>query len=147
MTSVIDNIADELIRRVKEQTAASEFAFNMAYPPRRIAHPLKKYLVTVQDRGAKPEAGFIGGRVGEGLRGALYEAEISLRVYAPAGTSGAALLRASSLLADAAERADQGRLIRGIELSGIAYDDSARTLYRDIALSLSMALSEEVDDD
>ena len=143
MTSTIDNTIDELMRRVKKRAAVSEFAFVAAYPPGPAPFPVAKYTVTAHSSGVKAGEYFIGDRVRGSDRGAVYEARLSLRVYAPAKTSGAALLRASALLADALERSDCDRLIQSVELGAIGYDDSTRSLYRDIDAGLCLVLSEE----
>ena len=71
----------------------------------------------------------------------LIEAQLKLRVYAPEGSSGSALLRVSAIIADALERADSDGLLREVSLSGIGYDESAHSEYRDISARLQMLLS------
>jgi hypothetical protein len=147
MTSLIDHTIDELIRRVKAQEILSGFAFMMAYPPRRLPNPIKKYLIAVGNGGVKESDVFIGGSVGRGRRGKLYETELSIRVYAPQNSAGSALLRVTSLVADALERADADGLLRGITLSGIVYDTVARTVARDVKAKLELLLYEEAADE
>jgi hypothetical protein len=147
MTSLIDNTIDELIRRVKAQENLSGFAFTMGYPPRKLPNPIQKYLVCVDNGGVKISDIFIGGSVGRGRRGKLYETELTLRVYAPGYTAGSSLLRATALLADALERADTDGALRGISLSGIVYDTTARTVAREVKARLEYLLYEEAADE
>lgn len=147
MTSSADNTIDELIKRVKASTVLSGFVFASEYPPREMPNPIAKYIVAVGNTGVRTAYRFIGDRVTGERKGALYEAALRLRVYAPEDSSGAALLRATSLLADAVESADTERALRELSLSGITYDTAARTVYRDLNLKLCYVLSEEAEHD
>lgn len=147
MTSLTDNTIDELIKRVKTIAAVSDFVYTAEYPPREMPNPIGKYVVTVGNTGVRASRRFIGNRAADDRRGVLYEVTVRMRVYAPEESSGAALLRASSLLADAVDQADTDRMVQDIALSGIVYDTTARTVYRDLTLTLGMVLSGEVQDD
>ena len=143
MTSKIDNTIDELVRRVKECPAVADFAFNNAFPPRDIVHPIPKYLVTVENTGVSTGERFIGDSIAGEAKGPLYDVSLRFRTYAPSNTSAAALLRASSQRADAVERSDTARVICSSELSAVAYDATARTLYRDLIVRLGLVMCEE----
>ena len=147
MTSAIDNTIDELVRRVKNCPAVADFAFNNAYPPRNTPHPVEKYLVTVENTGVIVGDRFIGDRISANAKGAVYEISLRFRVYAPSNTSAAALLRASSQLADALERADTARVTKTMELYAVSYDTTARTLYRDLTVKLDLVQREEAGDE
>ena len=147
MTSRIDNNIDELMRRVKRNMAAYDFVFMLAYPPRELPNPINKYHVAAINDGVKTSQIFIGGAVGEAVSGVMYEVQLTLRVYAPQKTSGQALLRASSLIADAVVRTDSDRAVDEISLLAIGYDDKTRTSYRDIRGKLSYLIGEEAEDD
>ena len=146
MTTLTDNTIDELIKRVKAQPGLECFLFASAYPPRDAPYPVGRYYVTVENSGVKRTQLFIGSAVGEGKKGAVYEVKLKARVYAPCKSSGSALLRASSVLADAFERADVCRWLRELSLGGINYDGVTRTQYRDLFLTLSTVLFEEAED-
>ena len=143
MTSLIDNNIDMLIRRVRESLSQADFVFMSAYPPRKQPNPVSKYIVTVENTEVKEEAIFVGGRVGERKRGKLYEATVVLRTHAPLKSSGSALLRASSLAADAVDRCDTDRAVHEITLGGLCYDTAMRTVYRDAKVRLRYLLCEE----
>lgn len=147
MISVIDNRIDQLIRNVKSEPMLADFVFMSAYPPREIPEPMSRYAITIENAGVKSEQRFIGESVTAGFKGRLYTAELNIRVYAPDHSAGSALLRATSLLSDACERCDTDKAVRSVKLSGIHYDTAARTVYRDIMLSLEYILYEEVSDD
>lgn len=147
MTSLADNTIDELIRRVKAQPTVGCFVFASEYPPREMPNPIDKYVVTVGNAGVVPCRRFLGDRVAADSRGSLYEAALRLRVYAPENSAASALLRASSLLADAVERADADRALQSLSLDGVVYDTTARTVYRDLRLTLAYVLCEEACDD
>ena len=144
MTSLTDNTIDELIKRVKATPAVSGFVFASEYPPREMPNPIGKYVVSVGNTGVRTSRRFIGDRIADNRKGVLFEVTVRLRVYAPEESSGAALLRASSLLADAVERADTDHAIWDSALSCVVYDTTARTVYRDLTLTLGYVLSEEV---
>ena len=144
MISAIDNKTDELIMRVRSRGAMSEFCFIPAYPPHKTPNPIRQYTVAVANSEVRASCFFVGDRVAGGKRGRLYEVTLCLRVYAPERTSGAALLRASSMLIDALEAEDSDRAIVSASLSGISFDTAARTEYRDITVRLSYLIDEEV---
>ena len=147
MTTLTDNTIDELIKRVKALRPVGDFVFASAYPPREIAYPIGRYTVAVGNTGMRIKRRFVGDRVASDRKGTLYQVMLCLRLYAPVNSAGAALLRASCLLADAVEHADDDRAVQDIAFSGVAYDTAARTLYRDLTLTLVYVLSEEVRDD
>ena len=143
MTTTADNMIDELISRVKNHGAITDFCFIPAFPQNKSPNPFKKYTVAVENGAFKEKRVFIGNRAGDRLNGRLYEAELRLRVYAPERSSGSALLRASAMLADALEAEDTERYIAAASFSGIGFDTAARTKYRDIVLTLEMLLTKE----
>lgn len=147
MTSLADNTIDELIRRVKAISPVGEFVFASEYPPREMPNPINRYVVTVGNTDVRIKRRFIGDRIAARRRGTLYHVTLRLRVYAPENSAGAALLRATALLADAVEKADTDRALQDLSLSGIVYDTTARTVYRDLTLTLGYALGKEADDD
>ena len=143
MTTLMDNTIDELVRRMKERTAMTDFVFSAEYPPRELPNPIDRYVVTVTNNCVRVKRQFVGGMVAEGIKGALYECSLRLRTYAPENTSGAALLRATSLLADALDAADTDRAVQEMTLSDVAYDAVARTVWRDLNVTLGFVLCEE----
>ena len=142
MTSA-DNRIDELIRRVKSRDSMTELVFIPAYPPHRTPNPMGSYTVTVGDVEMKPSRYFIGDCSGRGQKGMLTEADLRLRVYAPERTSGAALLRVTSMLIDALEAEDNERWIRSYRMTDIGFDTASRTEYRDVIVNMYILLSEE----
>ena len=142
MTSVQNRI-DEMIGRLKSRAAMRQFGFIPAYPPHKTPNPVTKYTVAVDTSEGKVSRFFIGGRVGENTSGKLCEVQLCLRVYAPQRTSGSALLRASSMVADALEASDSERLIVGTSFSGIGFDTASRTEFRDIVALLRIMITEE----
>ena len=142
MTSA-DNRIDELIRRVKSRDSMTELVFIPAYPPHRTPNPMGCYTVTVGDVEMKPSRYFIGNRAGRGEKGMLAEADLRLRVYAPERTSGAALLRVTSMLTDALEAEDTERWIRSFRMSDIGFDTASRTEFRDIVVNMYILLNGE----
>lgn len=143
MITAADNKIDELISRVKKHGAIVDFCFIPAYPPNKTPNPIKKYTVAVENRSTREKRVFVGNKAGIRLNGRLYEVALRLRVYAPERSSGAALLRASAMLADALEAEDDERYIVATSFSGIGFDTSSRTEYRDIEATLEILLTEE----
>ncbi|MBQ3264321.1 MAG: hypothetical protein IJH07_00955 [Ruminococcus sp.] len=142
MTTSTENRIDEWIARVKHYGAMKAFAFLPGFPAHKTPNPVTKYTVAVVDSEQKVSRFFIGNRIGVAKYGRLYETELRLRVYAPEGSSGSALLRASALLMDALEHEDSGRMINCLSLSGIDFDTASRTEYRDVVVRLSIITEE-----
>ena len=143
MTSRIDNNIDELIRNIMNKTEFSGFMFYPSYPPREVPTPIEKYTVAVEDAAVTTSQGFIGDAVAENKRGSVIRAKVRLRVYAPQRTSGEALLRASSVLADAVAKAECSGAVGNVELKQIKHDLAVRTSYRDIEFDYDCILLEE----
>lgn len=142
MTSA-DNRIDELIRRVKSRESMTELVFIPAYPPHRTPNPMGSYTVTVGDVEMKPSRYFIGDCSGRDRKGMLAEADLRLRVYAPERTSGAALVRVTSMLIDALDAEDDERWIRSFRMTDIGFDTASRTEFRDIIVNMYILLDEE----
>lgn len=136
MTSLIDNTIDRLIKRVRQHTAVSDIVFMSAYPPRELPNPFGKYTAAVYNRSVATAQEFIGDAVGTGQRGKLYAVDLVLRVYAPRNTAASALLRMTSQLCDALELSDDDGLIAETALGEIGYENTARTVYRDVRVRL-----------
>ncbi len=141
MMTLTDNLIDALIMRVKAKRGMENFVFLPAYPPHKVTSPVKSYTVAAENHQTHESVVFIGDKDGTDTNGRLIEAQLKLRVYAPEGSSGSALLRVSAIIADALERADSDGLLREVSLSGIGYDESAHSEYRDISARLQMLLS------
>lgn len=137
MTSIVNRI-DEWITRVKAYGALKAFEFIPGYPAHKTPSPVTKYTVAVTESEEKTDTFFIGSQTAEQRSGRLNEIQLCLRVYAPEGSSGSALLRASTLLMDALEQQDEENAIDALILSGIGYDTAARVEFRDITARLSM---------
>lgn len=142
MTSSTENRIDEWIARVKSHGAMAAFAFLPGYPAHKTPNPVTKYTVAVTNSEQKVSRFFIGHRMTSDQQGRLVDIELRLRVYAPEGSSGSSLLRASALLTDALEAQDSERMIRSLSLSGIGYDTASRTEYRDVIARLVMSEEE-----
>lgn len=142
MTASIENRIDEWIARVKRRDAMRVFAFIPGYPAHKTPNPITKYTVAVTDSTQKVSRYFIGNRIGTDQAGRMYEVTLTLRVYAPEGSSGSALLRASAVLMDAFEAEDADRAIFSLSMSGIGFDTASRTEYRDVIARLDFVEKE-----
>lgn len=143
MTSLIDNNIDGLIKRVRESTAVSDIVFMAAYPPHALPNPISRYTAAVNNMSVKTSQVFIGDAVGDSLKGSLYDVDLIIRVYAPRNTSASALLRMTSLLYDALDASDIDGAIEEMSMGGIVYENTARTVYRDISVRLRWLLCGE----
>ena len=140
MTSV-DNRIDALIGSVKKKSYMQAFDFIPGYPAHKTPNPVTKYTVAVVNNEVKVKWQGIG--CADQWR--IFEAELCLRVYAPENSSGAALLRASSLLMNALEASDPWFEISEMKLTGIGFDTASRTEYRDVIVKLH--LGERIEDE
>ena len=140
MTSLVDNTIDELIARTRKRTAVSDVTFLTAFSPHDLANPIDRFIAAVENTGVKQAQVFIGNDVGTGVKGRLCDVGLRLRVYAPRNTAAFSLLRKTSLLADALEASDTEDAIASITLSGVSYDSTSRTIFRDLNVRLSWLL-------
>ena len=138
MTSSIENRIDEWIGRVKARPGIAAFAFIPGFPAHKTPNPVTKYTVAVTEKEVKASSWFIGDRTGLNLKGKLYDVHLCLRVYAPEGSAGSSLLRASAMLMDAFEAEDKDCAVAELYLSGIGFDTASRTEFRDVVARLSM---------
>lgn len=140
MTSV-DNRIDALIGCVKQKSTMQAFDFIPGYPAHKTPNPVTKYTVAVVNNEVKVKWQGIG--CVDQWR--VFEVDLTLRVYAPENSSGAALLRASSLLMNALEASDPWLEIAEMRLTGIGYDTASRSEYRDVVVKLN--LGERIEDE
>ena len=138
MKALIVNRLDEWISRVRSAGAAAAFTFIPGFPAHKTPSPITNYTVAVTESFDKASRFFIGNRIFPGRSGSIHEIELRLRVYAPEGSSGSSLLRASTLLMNALEAQDSENAIDSLILSGIGYDTAARVEYRDVIARMSM---------
>lgn len=143
MTSLIDNLTDELIARVRLHRSVSDMVFVTAYPPQEAPDPVSVYTVAVTNTGVKRSQVFVGNAVGAGIKGYLYDVQLVLRTYAPRGTASFALLRKTALLADALEASDADGAIAAVSLGGISAENGMRSEYRDLHLTLRWLIGGE----
>lgn len=143
MKQIEENI-NELVRKVKEDEEFSFYTFVKGFSALEHPNPLKGYLIAVStlDTGTCTE--FLGEDVGDNLRGSILNATVKFRVYAPKNDGGEGLLSLCCSLSDAIKRADTKNECDDIKVSGIAFDNDAKTVYRDVVVSLSFCLYEEV---
>lgn len=142
MTALVDNTIDEMIRRLKARPNVSDFVFTKGYPSRSVNYPESRYTVAVCNEEVRQSTPFLGEQVSSDRIVRLYDVKLLLRVYAPKNSNGAALLRATSLIADSLEKVDTQRMITAISMSGISYEKSAHTMYRDINVTLDCLVYE-----
>lgn len=140
MTSV-ENIIDAMLSCVKKKEYLQDFAFIPGYPAHKTPNPVTKYTVAVVNNEVTVKWEGIGCRD----QWRVFEVLLTLRVYAPEGSSGSALLRASSLLMNALESTDPWFEISEMKLSGIGFDTASRTEYRDVIVKRHIGVKIEDD--
>lgn len=143
MKQIEENI-NELVRKVKEDDEFSFYTFVKGFGALEHPNPLKGYLIAVStlDTGTCTE--FLGDNVGENFKGSILNATVKFRIYAPKNDGGDGLLSLCCSLSDAIKRADTKNECEDIKISGIAFDNDAMTVYRDVVVSLSFCIYEEV---
>ncbi len=143
MKQIEENI-NELVRKVKEDEEFSFYTFVKGFSALEHPNPLKGYLIAVStlDTGTCTE--FLGDNVGENFKGSILNATVKFRIYAPKNDGGDGLLSLCCSLSDAIKRADTKNECEDIKISGIAFDNDAMTVYRDVVVSLSFCIYEEV---
>ena len=143
MKQIEENI-NELVRKVKEDDEFSFYTFVKGFSALEHPNPLKGYLIAVStlDTGTCTE--FLGDNVGENFNGSILNATVKFRIYAPKNDGGDGLLSLCCSLSDAIKRADTKNECEDIKISGIAFDNDAMTVYRDVVVSLSFCIYEEV---
>lgn len=133
MNSVVKLAMDAFIERIASDSEAESFVFVRGFPARNIPNPIVKPLVAV----IPAEVECTGFDEGENAPvSERYDIKLTLRVYAPTRSDDNCLFTAAAALMRAARRADEDELLRGMRLSETKVENPARTVYRDLVLSL-----------
>ena len=141
MTQIESNI-DEFILRLKNDAELQDFAFTKAYSRNYVPNPIDKFVVAVNTLDTKIKKEFIGKSIGENIQGKIYETKVRLRVYAKTKDHASSLVEATYTLSSALQNHDTENLIDTVSLTGISYDSTVKTVYRDIEIIFCYCLCE-----
>ncbi len=143
MTQIEHNV-EALVRRIKADENLSGYCFVKGFSACEHPNPLESYLIAVSTLDAQVGTRFVGDEVGKRLSGSMYNATLKFRVYAPKNDGGEGLATLCYELCEAIKRCDTQNVCESIKTSGIAFDNEAMTVYREIIAELSFCLYEEV---
>lgn len=140
----IEDSINELVKSIKNDSDLNKHCFVKGFSAAEHPNPLGGYLIAVSTLDTQVSSRFVGDNVGSNLKGSILNATVKFRVYAPKNEGGDGLLALSQTLSEAIKRCDTQNVCQDISVSGIAFDNDAMTVYRDVAAHLSFCLYEEV---
>ncbi len=140
----IEHRVSELVRRIKRVDALKDYTFVKGFSCAEHESPLGRYLIAVSTLDLDVNTEFISQAVGENMRGCVQGVTVKFRVYAPKDEGGDGLLSLCCDLSDAVTKCDTINMCEDIKISPIAFDQDANTVYRDVMVTLSFCVYEEV---
>lgn len=143
MTQIETNVL-RIVSKIKQDESMKDICFVKGFSAVEYQHPLDDYLIAVSTLDAQVGTKFVSDKVGENLKGNMYNATLKFRVFAPKNVGGDGLATLAYKLCEAIKRCDTQNVCESIKTSGIAFDDNAKTVYRDVVCELSFCLYEEV---
>ena len=142
MTQIETNV-HKMVSRIKRDKSMKDITFVKGFSNTDHPDPLLEYMVAVSTLDTQVGTRFVGDKVGENISGSMYNTSLKFRVYAPKNAGGDGLTALCYELCEAIKRSDTLKVLQDIKTSGIAFDDNAKTVYRDVVCELSFCLYEE----
>ncbi len=139
----IENNVQKLVSKIKRDKSMSTICFVKGFSNKEYPNPLDGYMIAVSTLDAQVGTKFVGDKVSQKLSGSIYNATLKFRVFAPKNVGGEGLTSLAYELCQAIKRSDTQNVCESIKTSGIAFDDNAKTVYRDVICELSFCLYEE----
>ncbi len=143
MTQIEHNV-EALVRKIKKDDKMKDYCFVKGFKANEHQNPIESYMIAVSTLDAHVGTDFVSDLVGENLKGSMYLATVKFRVYAPKNDGGDGLTSVVYELCEAIKRSDSFNVCEKISTTGIAFDNEAMTVYRDVVAQLSFCLYEEV---
>lgn len=143
MKQIQSNI-DELVLRIKRDEPFSDICFVKGFNTQEHPNPLTGYLIAVSTLDTQVGTQFVADALGENMSGSMYNATLKFRLYAPKNDGGDGLSTLAYELCESIKKCDTLNVLEDIKVSGIAFDNDANTVYRDVVAQLSFCIYEEV---
>lgn len=141
MNSIID-IAESLIADVKEKPDFSNIKFLKAYGVSDYNPDFGSTAAVVNIEEVERCAGYLSRLYDAETYGDVYNAKLTIRVYAPDDVSGESLTEISVKLRQAVTDADNCGFINKSKISSIKYENGTGAVYRDISFFIEYVLCE-----
>ncbi|MBQ8859999.1 MAG: hypothetical protein IJ015_01515 [Ruminococcus sp.] len=143
MTQIESNI-DALVKRIKNDDKLKDYTFVKGFSAFDHPNPVSGYLIAVSTLESQVQDSFIGENLSGGVKGSIVDVIVKFRVYSKKNDGGDGLLSVCCAISDAVKNCDTHNECGDIKISSISFDSEADTVYRDVLLSLSFCLCEEV---
>lgn len=136
---------DAFIKRLKDDERLKECVFRDAFEKTAAPNPLSRFLITAGVESTKVSDLCIGDLFFDNVKGKAVDATLLFRVYAPVESNGKSLTVMCMRLLESIMK-NGGEITAGGSISGVAYDASMRTVYRDVRTVIGYAECYEEDE-
>lgn len=143
MTQIQTNI-DEFVSKVKHDKRLSGYRFIKGFCARQNQNPLYEDVIAVSVMDTQQCTNFVGSCAKDSVKGSVFDLSVKFRIYARKSAGGDGLSTLAFTLCDVIRDCDNQSCIKDVAVTGIAFDENARTVYRDVVAEFSFCLCEEV---
>ena len=140
----ISNMIEQFVRSIKQDEIFCDICFVKGFSKNDYPDPFSDYMIAVSTLDSHLSSQFVGDIVAENLKGSLYEVSVKFRIYAPKNDGGDGLIGLSNQMCESIRKHDEKNVCQDVTISPIAFDDEAKTVYRDIVALMSFCVYEEV---
>lgn len=139
----IEKQVDRIIVGLKFIDSLKAVRFVREYGSHNIENPVSGLIAVVSVTDTSLSKSFIGGYMSSSVKGDEYNANVEIRVYAPATENGNGLSEIVSEILTGLKKADAEKIIVDSNASSIAFDPDMNAIYRVVNFRIEFCIYEE----
>ena len=139
----INRHLDMIINSLKGCAELEDIRFVRGYTNQRIESPLSGFTAAVILLETKLSESYLGGDIGENIKGDIYSAGVEIRLYAPRSENGSGLSRLAAVTLDKLRNVRTECLLSGFNAGQIEFDQNLNAVFRRIGFELTLPVTGE----
>ena len=139
----INRHLDMIINSLKGCAELEGIRFVRGYTNQRIESPLSGFTAAVILLETKLNESYLGGDIGENIKGDIYSAGVEIRLYAPRSENGSGLSRLAAVTLDKLRNVRADCLLSGFNAGQIEFDQNLNAVFRRIGFELTLPVTGE----
>lgn len=140
----ISNMIEQFVKSIKTDESFCDICFVKGFSKSEYPDPFSEYMIAVSTLDSHLSSQFVGDIVAQNIKGNLFEVTVKFRIYAPKNDGGDGLVSISNQMCESIKKHDTKNFCQEVTVSPIAFDDDAKTVYRDVVALMSFCVYEEV---
>ena len=150
ITKVSPEFATDLIGLINSLKGCAELEdirFVRGYTNQRIESPVSGFTAAVIVLETKLKESYLGGDIGENIKGDIYSAGAEIRLYAPRNENGSGLSHLAAIMLDRLKDVKSDCALSGFNAGQIEFDANLNAIFRRIGFELELPVfGEECDE-